>query len=237
MSKRMQLTVVVVALVAAAAATLPRRRQEGGWTARFRVEPGELGPTGRNPWFVLEPGWVLRLESAAHALEITVLDETRVVEGVRTRVVEEREWKDGALAEVSRNFYAISSRTNAVFYFGEEVDVYRGGKVVEHEGAWMSGADGAHFGLMMPGLPLVGARHYQELAPGVAMDRAEVVAVTDTVTVPAGTFTDVVRVEESSPLEPGDREVKVYAPGVGLLRDEGMELVRYGPRSGAGAGR
>ncbi len=235
MSKRMP--VVVVALVVAAAGTIARGRQEGGWTARFRVEPGELGPTGRNPWFVLEPGWVLRLESAAHALEITVLDETRLVDGVRTRVVEEREWKDGALAEVSRNFYAISSRTNAVFYFGEEVDVYQGGKVVEHEGAWISGADGARFGLMMPGLPLVGARHYQELAPGVAMDRAEVVAVTDTVTVPAGTFTDVVRVEESSPLEPGDREVKVYAPGVGLLRDEGMELVRYGPQGGPGAGR
>ena len=87
---------------------------------------------------------------------------------------------------------------------------------------------------MMSGLPLVGARYHQELAPDVALDRAEVVSVSDSVTVPAGAFVDVVRVEESSPLEPGVHESKVYAPGVGLLREEGMVLVRYGPARGAG---
>src|SRR3984893_3086434 len=60
--------------------------------------------------------------------------------------------------EVSRNYYAISKRTNSVSYFGEEVDMYKNGKVVSHEGAWLAGTGGARFGLMMPGLALLRAR-------------------------------------------------------------------------------
>jgi Concanavalin A-like lectin/glucanases superfamily len=52
-------------------------------------------------------------------LTITVLNETKMVDGVETRVVEERETKGGKLKEVSRNYFAISKRTNDVFYFGE----------------------------------------------------------------------------------------------------------------------
>src|SRR5262245_57995974 len=100
----------------------PRAAQEEGWTSEFRVEPGELVSTGRNPFFVLEPGYQLVLEGDGDQLVITVLDQTRVVAGVETRVVEERESEKGQLAEVSRNFFAISKRTNSVFYFGEEVD-------------------------------------------------------------------------------------------------------------------
>lgn len=43
-----------------------------------------------------------------------MLDETRTIAGIETRVVEERETVDGALAEVSRNFFAIEKGTNSV---------------------------------------------------------------------------------------------------------------------------
>jgi hypothetical protein len=56
-------------------------------------------------------------------------------------------------------------------YSGEDVDVYKNGKVVEHEGAWLHGSKGATLGLLVPGAPVVGQRYYQEVAPGVAMDR------------------------------------------------------------------
>src|SRR5262245_21653409 len=100
-----------------------------GWTTDFFLEKDELVTTGRNPYFVLEPGFQRILEGGGERFVNTVLDETKVVAGVETRVVEERETKDGKLVEVSRNYYAISKRTNSVFYFGEEVDIYKNDKI------------------------------------------------------------------------------------------------------------
>jgi hypothetical protein len=202
--------------------------RQDAWTDQFAVDRGDLRSTGRNPYFILEPGYVLVLEDGDERLTITVLAETQVVDGVETRVVEERETKGDALVEVSRNFFAISERTNAVFYFGEDVDIYEAGMITNHEGAWLAGVGGARFGLMMPGLPMVGSRYYQELAPGVAMDRAEVLAIDDTLTTPARAFTRVLRVLETTPLEPLARESKYYAPGVGLIQDGSLRLVQYG---------
>lgn len=196
------------------------------WTNLFHVEPGELSSTGRNPYFVLEPGAALTLAAGREQLVITVLPQTRTVDGIETRIVEERETHSGALVEVSRNYFAISRRTNSVFYFGEEVDIYKNGKVSGHEGAWLSGQNGARFGLMLPGLPLLGARYYQELAPRIAMDRAEVVSVTDTLVTPAGEFRNVLKVRETTPLEAGASEFKYYAPGVGLVQDGSLKLIR-----------
>jgi hypothetical protein len=159
---------------------------------------------------------------------ITVLDETEMVDGVTTRVVEERESVDGKLIEVSRNFFAISKRTGDVYYFGEDVDMYRDGKITSHEGAWRSGVGGARFGLMMPGDVRMGRRFHQEIAPKVAMDRARVVAVGATVVTPAGRFEDCIKMEETTPVEPDDKEYKLYAPGVGLIKDAGLELVSHG---------
>lgn len=213
---------------AGAAGWVGAAQDDRSWTQAFTIESGELGPTGRNPYFALEPRHVLVLEDGKDRLVITVLDETRMVDGVETRVVEERETEDGALVEVSRNFYAISRRTNSVFYFGEEVDMYDDGKVTSHEGAWLAGAKGARFGLMMPGVPLLKGRYYQEIAPGIAMDRAEIMSISDTLATPAGVFRRVLRVEETTPLERGVRESKRYAPGIGLIQDGSLKLVSHG---------
>lgn len=194
------------------------------WTQDFHFERAEFAARGTNPYFVLEPGHQLVLEDGATRLQITVLDETRRIDGVETRVVEERETNKGQLVEVSRNYFAISTRTNSVFYFGEEVDIYKEGKISSHDGAWLAGVDGAKPGLMMPGLPLLRARYYQEIAPRVAMDRAEIVSLTETVKTPARTFTDVVRIAETTPLEPALRDAKYYARGVGMIRDGSLLL-------------
>jgi hypothetical protein len=208
----------------------PGARAQGGgaWIREFAVDKRELRSTGRNPYFVLEPGYAIVLENGAERVTKTVLNETRIVDGVETRVVEERETKDGTLVEISRNFFAIHARSKDVFYFGEEVDMYKDGKVVSHEGAWLSGVKGARFGLMMPGEPRVRAAFYEEIAPGVAMDRATIVSVSEAFTSPAGAFSRCVKTEETSPLEPGAREYKVYAPGIGQVLDGSLVLVRYG---------
>jgi hypothetical protein len=215
----------------ATAAITPKVIQtDAAWTADFRVEPGELVTTGRNPYFSLEPGYTLVLEAGSERLTITVLDETRTIDNVDTRVVEERETRGGQVVEVSRNYFAISKRTNSVFYFGEDVELYQGGKVVSHEGAWHAGVKGARFGLMMPGIPLLNARFYQEIAPGIAMDRAEIVSVSESLKTPAGDFQNVMKVRETTPLEPKARDYKYYAWGVGLLQDGSLKLVKHGGR-------
>jgi hypothetical protein len=195
------------------------------WQASFPVDKKMLGTTGNNPYLVLTPGFKLYYEHGKDTLVSTVLDETRVIDGVETRVVEDRESKNGKLAEASRDYYAIDRSTHDVYYFGEDVDMYKNGKVIGHQGAWLSGVKGAGFGLMMPGAIKVGLKFYQELARGVAMDRAEVVAVGETVKTPAGTFTGCVHMKDTSAIERGTVH-KWYAPGVGLVKESEFVLVK-----------
>ncbi len=234
----MRLLIVPLLIVACSTAPAPRPAQlslapaTDDWTATFTVAPEEWSSTGSNPWFSLRPGDQSTFEGDGERLVITVLDETRVVDGVETRVVEEREWDEGELQEVSRNFFALSRRTNSVYYFGEEVEIYEDGQLARREGEWLAGEKGAHFGLIMPGEPLLGSRYYQEQAPGEAMDRAEVVGLAETLSTPAGEFTNCLKTQETTPLEPRSREHKLYAPGVGLIKDGGMLLVKQGNAEG-----
>jgi hypothetical protein len=198
-----------------------------GWLQSFPVKTSELATQGENPYFILKPGYEATFEGKGSKLVITVLNETLTVGGVDTRIVEEREWKGGQLIEVSRNYFAIHPPTGDVYYFGEDVDNYKNGKVVNHEGSWQHGTKGATFGLMMPGKPSVGMKFYQEQAKGVAMDRAEIVSLTDTLTTPAGTFEHCLKSKETTPLERLASEFKIYAPGVGLVKDGDLALVTH----------
>ncbi len=205
---------------------------KSGWADTFVVDKSDFVSAGSNAFFRLEPGYRLKLEGreglSRVTLVITVLNETRNVDGVETRIVEERESKGGKLVEVSRNFFAFNPADRGVYYFGEEVDIYKNGKIVDHEGAWESGKNGARFGLMIPGQVVLGARYYQESAPGVAMDRAEIVSIDEALKTPAGEFRGCLKTRETSPLEKGARESKMYAPGVGLIKDASLLLVEYG---------
>ena len=177
---------------------------------------------------MLEPGYTLVLENGSERVTQSVLDDTKIIDGVETGVVEEREMKDAKFVEISRNYFAISSKSKDVYYFGEDVDIYKDGRVVSHEGAWHPGLKGARFGLYMPGHPVLNAAYDQEVAAGVAMDRARIVSVSETFTSPAGTFSNCVKTQETTPLEAGAKDYKLYAPGVGQVRDGALALVKYG---------
>jgi hypothetical protein len=202
------------------------------WTDSFTEDKSDLVATGKNPYVVLEPGYFLTFEGSEDRkkveLRITVLDETKKIDGVETRIVEERETSDGKVIEISRNYFAISKRTNSVYYFGEDSRTYKNGQVVSREGSWEAGANGARFGLMMPGTVLLGSRYYQEVAPQVAMDRAENVGASEMLEVPAGKYQNCLKTEETTPLEPKSKEYKYYAPGIGLIRDGDLQLTQYG---------
>ncbi|MHC4517905.1 MAG: PepSY domain-containing protein [Planctomycetota bacterium] len=196
------------------------------WTDSFGQEDCTFSALGGNRFFLLVPGHQLTLESSEEKVVITVLDETKRIGNVETRVVEEREEENGVLKEVSRNFFATCREHGDVFYFGEEVDDYEEGKIVGHGGAWRADEKDSKAGILMPGTVLLGARHYQEIAPN-AMDRAEIVADNVTLTTPAGVFANCLRVEETSGLDPDEKCYKTYAPGIGLIQDEDLLLTSY----------
>ena len=208
----------------------------GPYTTDFRLGDCTFANSGRTSFFVLDPGYWLQLEGREGGkrveVTITVLADTELVDGVETRVVEEQELINGVLAEVSRNFFAICSETNSVVYFGEDVDIYAkdGVTIISHEGAWRAGIDGAQAGIVMPGTFLLGSRYFQEIAPGVAMDRACNTRMNLTVVTPAGTFSGCVNVKETTPLEPGQVSIKAYCPGIGLVKDSRLRLVDWSER-------
>ena len=80
---------------------------------------------------------------------------------------------------------------------------------------------------MATSAPSVGQKFEQELAPGVAEDEGEIVGIDASDTVPAGTFHNVVRMLEGDDLASGQGhdDAKLFAPGVGPIRDEALLLL------------
>lgn len=237
--RRPAFTAALAVALAALLLPLSAFAHEPDFNADFDRERCTFTTSGSNYYFPLWPGYALSLEGEEEddeselvdiAVVVTVLADTELVDGVLTRVVEERETEDGELVEVSRNFMALCRETGDIWYFGEDIDDYEDGEIVGHEGEWRAGVDGAVPGIVQPGSPMNGARFQQELAPGVAEDRGEIIGRVAEVTVPAGTFQEVLEVLDTvglDPEEPGD--TKLYAPGVGLIQDGAMQLVEITP--------
>jgi hypothetical protein len=240
-----------ILLIAAASILLPGiaiAASEPAFTDDFDLENCRFASDGGNPYFILKPGRQAYFSNyrCVQSGECEELEELWItVRGTRdislwddgkkrviqTRVVEEKETADGELVEISRNFFASCLPNRDVYYFGEDVDIYEDGEIVSHDGAWRAGRHGAEPGIIMPESAfIIGQRYFQELAPDVALDRAEHVAIDLEVEVPAGVFEDCVNVIETTPLEPGSESSKTYCPGVGLVADGELELVSvFGP--------
>ncbi len=211
-------------LAAAGLVAALSRADDAEWRRSFDVDKQKLGPVGSNPFFPLTPGLKIHLSDGSETVVFSVLDEIRVVDGVETRVVEERETEDGELVEISRNYFATDRTTGDVYYFGEDVDIYEDGKVVRHDGAWLSGVNGVKFGLIMPGKPSVGDKFYLEDAPG-AVERVEIAAIDAKLDTPLRSFSDLVHCREHDVLD-GGLSLKWYARGVGMIGDDEMRVLK-----------
>jgi len=82
-------------------------------------------------------------------------------QAVEAFAVEDREWENGALAEVALDFFAQDDN-GTVYYLGEEVDEYADGKIVGHEGSWMFGKDTQVPGVLFPAKPTIGDKFKSE---------------------------------------------------------------------------
>lgn len=182
-------------------------------------DPAKIATTIDNPYFPLVPGTIFTYDGLSDGEteheEVTVLHETKTILGVSCIVVLDIVWIAGEKVEETRDWYA-QDRDGNVWYMGEAARSFDNGKT-STAGSWEAGVDGALPGIIMPAHPVVGQPYQQEYYPGEAEDMAQATALDATVTIGLGAYDHVLVTEEWSPLEPGIREQKSYAPGIGLI--------------------
>lgn len=208
--------------VAAAVATCTAGPAAGGVraTARTVIDPARFVATVDNPYHPLAPGttrtYVEKLGRHVSDIETIVTSETREVQGVTCLVVRELVREKGELTQQTDSWFAQDADGN-VWIFGEDAREFLGRGRVNPEGSWEAGVDGAEAGIVMPAHPAPGEPFRLGYLADVAEDMAQIVAVTDSVTVPFGSFGSCVKTKEWSMLESGT-DKKWYAPGIGLVR-------------------
>jgi hypothetical protein len=190
------------------------------WAAISEVNRMNLTTVGKNAYFNLEPGYRLRYTNGSATRTMTVRRKTKLVDGVETRLVEEQEEKDGQRTRVVWKYYAIDKATSDLYCFGVHVQYYDNGKRISCRG-WRSGVHGAVFTLAIPAAPEPGDR----LVRGHAKRVYAVIDTDGEVVAPAGTFTNCLRIRAKETDEKGATE-KLFAPGVGLVKDERFTLAK-----------
>jgi hypothetical protein len=170
-----------------------------------------------------KPGRKWEYRSPDERVVVTVTSKKKTVAGIDALVVNDTVTdNNGDLVEVTDDWYAQDKEGN-VWYLGEDVKDYKDGKVVSTGGSWEHGVDGAYAGIAMPAEPRPGLAYRQEYYEGEAEDRGKVLSLRESVTVPFGSFDNVLETEDTTPLEPDVIEHKYYAKRVGLVRSGGKE--------------
>jgi hypothetical protein len=188
-------------------------------------DPVNFSNPRANPWFPLVPGTITVMRGADGGQRfrerVVVTERIRAIQGVATRVVRDvLRRADGSLAERTADWYAADNAGN-VWYFGEHTATYdRHGHVQSREGTWRAGVDGAKAGLIMPADPKATDAYRQEFFAGHAEDQAWIVGFKASVRTPMRRFRHVLRTFEWSRLEPGVVSTKLYAAGVGIVREK-----------------
>jgi hypothetical protein len=220
----------------AGAAVSAQESPTAGTPYRAIIDPAAFATQIDNPYLPLQPGTTFVYEGTSDGEkehnDVTVTAETKTILGVQCVVVRDTVTVDGELVEDTLDWFAQDKAGN-VWYLGEDSKSYEDGELESTEGSWEAGVDGAQPGIIMPAAPKIGDEYRQEYYPGEAEDMASVLDLgAGPVTVPYGTFDDLLVTKEWSPLEPEVVEQKTYAPGVGLIlaesvqgEDERLELI------------
>lgn len=200
------------------ATTLP----QGG--EPVELDPAEFTTEIDNRWLPMSPGsrWVYRetdTTGAEQRVVVTVTNRTRTIaNGVEARIVRDVVSEGGEPIEITDDWFAQDSVGN-VWYLGERTAEYRNGRITTRAGSFEAGVDGAEAGIAMPADPEPGTAYRQEYYEGEAEDHGAIVSRGDErVEVPFGFFDrDVVMTRDLVPTEPRVQELKLYAPGVGMV--------------------
>jgi hypothetical protein len=188
------------------------------------IDPANFTASVTNPWFPLVPGTTFVYEGVKDGKPLRdvfeVTHRTVTIEGVPCVVVKDQGFLDGVLSERTSDYYTQDLQGN-VWYFGEDTaELSPSGEVKNTEGTWHAGVDGAQPGIYIDADPTVGATHRQEYYKGQAEDQYLVLSLSASITVPYGSFHDVVQTKEWTELEPRVIDHKYYVRGVGEVAEK-----------------
>ncbi len=183
-----------------------------------------------NRWTPLIPGREFVLDGVVHEgkrvlrhrITSIVTNLTKVVDGIPTVVVWERDFSVGKLQE-SELFFAAQDDNKNVWLFGEFPAVYEGGRFKGAPETFIAPTFGTQPGIFMYQSPRVGKGYSQAYAPHIKFyDRAGVLSKGPRkgrkICVPAGCFRNVLKIDEYAPYNPSDgHQHKFYAPGLGTI--------------------
>src|SRR5437588_2727648 len=172
-----------------------------------------------NPWFPLVPGTVYGYrgtKDGKQAMDVlAVTHRKRTIDGIRATVISDRLYENGRLAERTTDWYA-QDRNGTVWYLGEKTATLNArGKVLDTAGSWTAGIRGAHAGIYMPGRPHQGQVARQEYAKGQAEDQFKVLKFDARVDVGGVSSQHALLTQETTALEPGIVDHKLYVRGIG----------------------
>jgi hypothetical protein len=192
-----------------------------------QIKPSDFSPSVTNPLFPLKPGRTLVYTGTKDRKKardtFSTTSRTKVIDGVTTRVVEDRLYLNNVLEERTSDYYA-QDRCGNVWYFGEDTATLdRKGNVIDTEGSFHAGVDGAEPGVFMQADPEVGRWFRQEWYQGHAEDTFRVLSLSTPVTVAYGTFPDALKTEEKTALEPDVVDNKYYVNGIGEVEEVAVQ--------------
>ena len=190
----------------------------GGAPYDPKIVPANFVARIDNPYFPLKPGKTFIYEGDTpqghEHVEFAVTFKTRVILGVTCVEVHDSVFLDGALAEDTLDWFAQDKAGN-VWYFGENTHELEDGLITTIDGTFLAGANNDKPGIIMKAHPAVGDFYRQEFSLDNAEDLAETLSLTESVTVPVGSYRSCLESQETTPLETNLLEHKFYAPGIG----------------------
>ena len=221
--------VVIVSVLAISAVATTAAAQEGKY---LELDPTkfERSTTIDNEWWPLIPGTRLTYEGFTvdegrkirHRIVETVTNLTKVINGVRTVVNLELDFRNDKLLEKEIAFHAQDHEGN-VWHLGQLRETYEDGTQLVGGQSWLVGhPKEAKAGIRMLAKPAVGTPAYSQGYPPAPFhwtDRARVTQMSQKAKVPAGTYRDVMVIEEWDEESPkGAVQTKYYARDVGIVR-------------------
>lgn len=192
-----------------------------------QVDPANVDPSLfltstniNNKYFSLPVGRKLiyegDTEDGLERVEITISGDIKEILGVKTLVYLDKVWLDNELVEETKDYLAQDIYGN-VWYFGEDVNNYEDNRLLDHEGAWLAGVDGAQPGIWIKAAHVVGDSYRQEYYKGKAEDMRDVSTTGEPVQIAIGSYKDCVKMYDWTPLEPDAKEFKHYCSEVGAM--------------------
>jgi len=223
---------VLTAAAAAAGVTAGIPWASAGTSAHGGYEP-VLNPRDfvrviSNPYYPLPVGRTLIYrgvrDGQTQTDRVHVTSGTKVLEGITATTVTDVALHNGKLLEKTTDWFAQDKQGN-VWYLGEDTAAYLPNGQIDRSGSWQAGVHDGEPGIVMLAHPQIPDAYRQEFLRGQAEDTAWIVNKGGSVRVPFGVVHHILASLEFTRLEPGVIDQKIYAPGIGIVR----ELSQKGP--------